>query len=275
MATTSMHLGGVPEHFNLPWHLAMESPELDSGLAGMKLEWEDQPGGTGEMLAKLVDGELDIVSILTEGTVKAIADGMPITIIQVYVESPLQWGVFVPGQSDFVELAELEGARIAVSRFGSGSHLMSYILSERMGWTISEDQFVVIGDLDGAIKAFAGDEADMFLWDQYMTRPLVRDGRFRQVAVQRTPWPSFVIAARDEVLTGRTTEVGRVVDAVMAKAGELLTRPDGPDLVSQRYGIALDTAQEWFASTLFAGREAMRLDIASEVLDTLKRAGLR
>ena len=109
----------------------------------------------------------------------------------------------------------------------------------------------------------------------FPARPLVRDGRFRQVAVQRTPWPSFVIAARDEVLFGRTTEVGRVVDAVIAQAGELMTRPDGAELVSQRYGIALDTAQEWFASTSFAGREAMRLDIASEVLDTLKRAGLR
>ena len=67
--TTPLRLGGVPEHFNLPWHLALES----GALGDIEATWEDQYGGTGQMLSGLEDGSLDVVSILTEGTVAAIA----------------------------------------------------------------------------------------------------------------------------------------------------------------------------------------------------------
>ena len=107
-----LRLGGVPEHFNLPWLLALES----DALSDLDATWEDQPGGTGQMLAKLESGDLDVVSILTEGTVSAIDRGLPVTIVQVYVASPLQWGVFVPADSRFRSESELEGARIAISR---------------------------------------------------------------------------------------------------------------------------------------------------------------
>ncbi len=135
MIDRPLKLGGVPEHFNLPWRLALESPEL----ADSHLEWEDQPGGTGEMLAKLGSGDLDVVSILTEGTVAAIDKGLPITMVQVYVSSPLQWGVFVPASSDIVTEDELEGVRVAISRFNSGSHLMAFIQAKQHGWSIAEE----------------------------------------------------------------------------------------------------------------------------------------
>lgn len=270
MTSGPLRLGGVPEHFNLPWHLALESDTLTD----LDLTWSDQPGGTGQMIARLRDAELDVVSILTEGTVRAVAKGLPVTIVQVYVESPLQWGVFVPGPASTKAESELGGARIAISRFGSGSHLMAYIQAERMGWSIEEEQFVVVENLDGAIAAFAAGEADLFLWDRFMTSPLVAAGSFRQIGIQETPWPSFVIAARNEVLTGRTAEVGRVVDAVIAQAEAMMRRDDGADVVAERYGIAHHQAKEWFATTTFASRRAMEPDIAADVLATLNRAGL-
>jgi len=271
MTTGPLRLGGVPEHFNLPWHLALESETLTD----LEVTWSDQPGGTGQMLARLAEAELDVVSILTEGTVREIAKGLPLTILQVYVESPLQWGVFVPGRSTYAEESELGGARIAISRFGSGSHLMAYIHAERLGWSINPEQFVVVKDLNGAIAAFDAGDADLFLWDRFMTSPLVADGRFRQIGTQETPWPSFVIAARNEILTGRTAEVGRVVDAVVGQSRSLMVRDDGSDLVADRYGIAVAQAKEWLASTTFASRRPADPRIAAEVLATLERAGLK
>ena len=270
MASQTLRLGGVPEHFNLPWHLATESDEL----ADLEFSWEDQHGGTGEMVAKLAAGELDVVSILTEGTFKAMADGLAVTVMQVYVRSPLQWGVFVPAQSSFQDESELSGARIAISRFGSGSHLMAYIHAERLGFTITEDQFVLIKNLDGAVEAFANDEADLFLWEQFMTSPLVAAGKFRQLGVQPTPWPSFVIAARNEIVTGHTAALGRLIDAVTSQAAALMSNPDGPDVISSRYGISVEKAKAWFDTTEFAPRQSMDPTIGPAVLDALGRAGL-
>lgn len=269
-----LKVGGVPEHFNLPWHLALDQvAESTDGLAGMSVEWEDQPGGTGEMLAKLEAGELDLVSILTEGTVAAINRGLPVTIIQVYVASPLQWGVFVPADSDITAEDQLDGARIAISRFNSGSHLMAFIQAERNGWKLADEQFVVVGGLDGAVGAFNRGEAELFLWDQYMTKPLVDNGTFRQVAVQETPWPSFVIAARNEILTGRTSEVGRLVDAVIGQAAALHGRPGVVALIADRYGLDHVTVEAWLAATSFQPRSAMDPAIGPRVLEALALAG--
>ena len=40
-------IAGVPEHFNLPWHLAIENNEFES--QNIDLEWTDVPEGTGKM----------------------------------------------------------------------------------------------------------------------------------------------------------------------------------------------------------------------------------
>lgn len=249
-----IRLGGVPEHFNLPWRLALESGVLDGSVDAT---WTDQPGGTGAMVAALAAGELDVVSILTEGTVAAVADGLAATIVQTYVASPLQWGVHVPAGSDLAELGDCAGRRVAISRRLSGSHLMAHVQADRHGWPLDESQFVLVGGLDGAREAFAAGEADVFLWDRYMTQPLVDAGEFRRVGVEPTPWPSFVIAARTDTLLGRTTEVGTIIDAVVAEATALHHRADRIELVTSRYGLDAATAAAWFDSTEFAPRAAV------------------
>lgn len=266
---TSLRLGGVPEHFNLPWHLAIES----DALSDLDLSWQDQPGGTGAMLSSLDEGELDMVSILTEGTVLAIDQGAPLTILQVYVQSPLRWGVHVPAASRFQAEDELDGARIAISRFRSGSHLMAFVFANRMGWGIDDDQFVVIGNLEGARESFAGAESDLFLWDRYMTQMLVDNGEFRRVGVQVTPWPSFVFAARDEVIESSGDELNRVIDEVVAQAVNLHSRSTVVEDLTARYDIDPATVQEWLNVTEFAPRGPVDDAMLAGTLATLRSAG--
>jgi sulfonate transport system substrate-binding protein len=266
--STALRLGGVPEHFNLPWHLAMESGRLDD----LATTWQDHPGGTGEMLAKLESGDIDMVSILTEGTVAAIAAGLDATIVQVYVSSPLQWGVHVPAASAIQSEADLQGRRIAISRFRSGSHLMAYVQADRNGWDLADEQFVVVGGLEGARQSFAEQSTDQFLWDRFMTQPFVDNGEFRRVAVQPTPWPSFVVAVRDDVLLGRTTEVGRIVDAVVSESTGLHDRSGIVDTLTSRYGIEPDGAEAWLDATTFAARGPFDQQIQADTLATLERA---
>lgn len=85
----SLRVAGVPEHFNLPWHLADEEGAFES--AGIDLQWIDVPEGTGKMCQMLREDETDMAVILTEGIIKDICDGNPSSIVQTYVESPLSW----------------------------------------------------------------------------------------------------------------------------------------------------------------------------------------
>jgi ABC-type nitrate/sulfonate/bicarbonate transport system substrate-binding protein len=259
-----MRVGGVPEHFNLPWELAMEAGEID-------IEWVPQAGGTGQMVAGLRDGELDAIVALTEGVVAAIDDGLAAAVVQVSVESPQQWGVHVATGSPYSEEAELAGRRIAISRFGSGSHLMAYVQADRMGWTIAEDQFVVVGNLDGARAALAAGEADEFLWDRFMTQPLVDAGEFRRIGVQPTPWPCFVVAHRTDMTPEVQAELHHALDAVMAEAAALHSRADVISLLTGRIGLSEETARAWLETTRFAHREPPDPVMLDEVRATLRR----
>ena len=53
---------GVPEHFNLPWHFAIEESAFEE--RGMELIWRDIPEGTGKMAKLLESGETDLAIIL-------------------------------------------------------------------------------------------------------------------------------------------------------------------------------------------------------------------
>ena len=111
-----LRIGGVPEHFNLPWHLAAQARRFEPH--GVAVTWRDYAGGSGAMAKALRDGELDAALLLTEGAVAAVADGVPLAIMSLYTDSPLLWGIHVPAASAFHSVAELEGSRYAISRIG-------------------------------------------------------------------------------------------------------------------------------------------------------------
>ena len=74
------------------------------------------------MIRGLETGSLDVAILLTEGITKAILQGLDVKIIQVYVTTPLHWGIHVPFHSDIQTMDDLKGQTFAISREGSGSH---------------------------------------------------------------------------------------------------------------------------------------------------------
>ena len=105
-------IGGVPEHFNLPWRLTIEDGDFQKN--GVELHWADMSGGTGQMIKGLQTGSIDIAVLLTEGITKAILQGLDATIVAVYVQSPLSWGVHVPFSSTFNCVDDLENKTFAI-----------------------------------------------------------------------------------------------------------------------------------------------------------------
>ncbi|WP_353088603.1 substrate-binding domain-containing protein [Flavobacterium sp.] len=206
---------GVPEHFNMPWYQSIADREFER--VGVDLQWTDIPEGTGKMCQMLRSGETDIAVVLTEGMVKDILGGCPSKIVQVYVTSPLLWGIHVGGKSSFQEISDLQQTTAAISRFGSGSHLMAYVNAQQQGWDTSALQFEIVHTLDGAVDALQQGTADYFMWERFMTQPLVDSGVFRRIGVCPTPWPCFVIAVRDEVLANEKETLLSILNTINTK----------------------------------------------------------
>lgn len=249
----SVRIIGVPEHFNLPWHLCIENGEFDE--VGIDLQWTDVPEGTGKMCQMLRDNETDIAVILTEGIIKDIASGNDSSIVQVYVQSPLIWGIHVDANSNYIQLSDLENTTSAISRIGSGSHLMSFINAKQQNWDTSNLKFEIVNTIDGAVEALQNNKADYFMWERFMTKPLVDNGIFRKIGDCPTPWPCFVIAVRNEFLTNNSSTVELILEIINNTTIEFKTIPSIDRTLASRYNQKLEDIQEWLKLTRWSQKK--------------------
>ena len=243
-----VNIGGVPEHFNLAWYLTLKNGEYKA--EGINLRWKDYFGGTGEMTKALREGRIDIAVILTEGIIKDIVDGNPSKIVQVFVESPLIWGIHVGAQSQYKTIEDLKGTKAAISRYGSGSHLMAYVNAENHDWNLEEDlKFEVIKDLDGAVEGLTSGKADYFMWERFTTKPLVDQGVFRHVGNCPTPWPCFVIAVRNEFLETHTSTLKTILEIINRTTIDFKEIPSIDKTIANRYKQDIQDVREWLNIT--------------------------
>ncbi len=126
-----MRIGGFPEHINIPWYDTVARLQSEDE----KVEWIDCPGGTGQMIQRLEDKEIDLAIMLTEGAVARITNEDTFRILGVYVSTPLIWGIRTAALSLALTMDELAGGRYGISRYGSGSHLMAFVDAHQRGWT--------------------------------------------------------------------------------------------------------------------------------------------
>ena len=90
--------------------------------------------GTGAMIESLKAEEVDMIVALTEGLVADITKGSDVRILGTYVQSPLCWAISAGSPSAIHSTGDLKGGTFAISRYGSGSHLMAYVLAMQRGW---------------------------------------------------------------------------------------------------------------------------------------------
>lgn len=263
----TIRIGGVPEHFNLAWYLGLKNGEYKS--EGINLRWEDYFGGTGAMCKGLRDGDIDMAVILTEGIIKDIIAGNKSKIVQTFVQTPLIWGIHVAEASPYQSISDLKGTKAAISRYGSGSHLMAYIQAENSDWDLEKDlDFEVIKNLNGAVEGLTDGKADYFMWEKFTTKPLVDNGTFRRVGDCPSPWPCFVVAVREDVLKNNKAEVKKILDIVNSTTAEFKDIPSIDRMIANRYEQELEDVCDWLELTEWS-QNLMEEETINRVQDQL------
>jgi sulfonate transport system substrate-binding protein len=216
----------------------------------VNVRWKDYFGGTGQMTKALRENEIDIAVILTEGIIKDITEGSPCKIVQVFVETPLIWGIHVAEKSAFKHLSDLKGRQAAISRYGSGSHLMAYVNAQNLEWdTVKDLQFEVVKDLDGAVEALTHQKADYFMWEKFTTKPFVDQKIFRRLGDCPTPWPCFVLAVRDEFITNEKETLKVILKVINSITAGFKHIPKIDTIISERYRQKNEDVKNWLALT--------------------------
>ncbi|KAL2265926.1 hypothetical protein VTJ83DRAFT_5278 [Remersonia thermophila] len=198
-----LKVGYVPEHFSTPLHFAKRHYGLEAELIPF-------PSGTGHMITALRGGEIDVGIGLTEGWVaglgKSQESGDPdggYRLVGTYVETPLCWAISTgANRPEIQNIDSLQGGKIGVSRIGSGSYVMGYVLADLRGWlAASQEQTspfsdtVVLNTFENLRKAVNSGEADFFMWEHFTSKRYYDKGEIRRVGEIYTPWSSWKIVA--------------------------------------------------------------------------------
>jgi ABC-type nitrate/sulfonate/bicarbonate transport system substrate-binding protein len=126
---------------------------------------------------------------------------------------------------------------------------MAYVNADNQGWKTDNLQFEIVNTIDGAVEALTNGTADYFMWERFMTKPLVDKGIFRRVADCPTPWPCFVIAVRDEVLEKQPKIISKILEIINQTTQEFKDIPSIDKTLASNYNQKIEDIQEWLSLT--------------------------
>jgi ABC-type nitrate/sulfonate/bicarbonate transport system substrate-binding protein len=272
MNMKNITITGVPEHFNFPWIKLVQAQPFEA--EGITLEWKDEPKGSGAMIQAIQNNETDLAIILTESFLKYKVEENPGAIIGYHVKSPLTWGIHVPSQSLVLEVEDLKERPFMISRAGSGSHLMAFLLARQHGWDLEELKFEIIGDLHGAREAFKSQKPQAFLWEKYTTKPFVHSGEFRRVGEIPTPWPCFVIVASEKALETYPNELKEIQGLLYETSEKLLESEGLAEELSSYYRIEQKDIEAWLSQLEWATDSSIEKISLVNAMTILEELGL-
>ena len=265
-----IRLGGVPEHFNLPIHLALEQEAFQED--GVSVKWTDFDGGTGQMTEALRNDDIDVCVLLTEGIVSDILKCNRSKIISGYVKSPLTWGIHTGIENSLDKHRDIYDKQYAISRLGSGSHLMAIVDALDKDNHLKPEQFTVVNNLASAIESLNKLETDVFYWEKFTTKPFVTKGELKKIGEFVTPWPCFVMAASEKVLAEKPKVVSKMLRIIHRSCAQFMERENAIEMVSERYGIDQRDAAKWYHATEWASDGWVSNKMLKNVVYTLKEA---
>ncbi|KAI7857927.1 hypothetical protein BDC45DRAFT_499689 [Circinella umbellata] len=285
MPTTTIRIGYVPEHFSTPLYIARDRGFFAENDVAVELVC--CPGGTGEMTSKLQDKSLDLAIALTEGLVAGISKGQDwYKIVGTYVEAPLCWAISTGANSRHTSIDTLNKTNVAISRYGSGSHIMAYVLADQQGWLTNENKdgsnnqtfsFNVLNNFQAMRDAVNNDTSDFFLWETFTTKPYHDSGEVKRIGQITPPWPAFLFAAHVDLLQNHPQDLQNALKAIQ-KATLLFMEQkenDSVKLVMDILDYNEEDVRNWFKTVRYAGEHSQVSSRALQVtVSTLIKAGV-
>jgi sulfonate transport system substrate-binding protein len=267
-----IRIGGVPEHFNYPWQYGIKNNYFKN--AGIQIEWYDFPGGTGAMAEALKNNELDMAILLTEGAIKEIVQGANYKISKTYVDSPLIWGIHTSSKNKNANLSNLGSMKYAISRIGSGSHLMAYVHAAESNVQLRDNQMNIVGNINNARKSLEEKANDLFFWEKFMTKPFVDSGELVRLGCYPTPWPCFMIVTNNTFNRKNYTILNLLFDILNNILLELKTYEPIANEIATTFHLKLNDTRDWLKSTEWNCNFDLKGTSLTNVCKTLKELSL-
>lgn len=237
------------------------------------------------MVQSLESSEIDVGIGLTEGWAAGLAKAqkekrtMPYRFVGTYVESPLCWAINKGKENTTISsMADLKGKKVGVSRIGSGSYVMSFVLADQQGWLQEPSsqspspfsEFVTLNNFKELRDGVNGGKADFFMWETFTSKRYHDSGEIAKVGEINTPWSSWMIVTRDPT-DRRTEDLAEKLNHGISYFNE--HRDEAVDYISTELDYSKEDADEWIKTVKFAD-DVRGVDpgVVKDTVDTLGKA---
>ncbi|KAJ3881045.1 hypothetical protein F5051DRAFT_398263 [Lentinula edodes] len=266
-----LRIGYVREHFSSP---LLQFAEADEGRTITLVEC---PSGTGQLISRLTKDEIDVAIALTDPLISGIANGSEAyKLVGSYVTTPLNWAVITGKDSKYEKISDLKDSIIGISRLGSGSQTMAYVMGFQQGWPSESMNFQVNNDIRGLIDSVNDHSTAAFMWEWFTTKPWLDSGEVRFIGSVPTPWPSWLVAAQPSVNTEALKQFLTSLSSYVRSFDSAESRATkNVNFIKSRFGYGEEDIEAWM-KTVGYPQDCLTIpkDVLMNTLSVLENAGV-
>lgn len=234
------------------------------------------------MIQSLKSSDIDVGIGLTEGWVAGLGkekESAGYKLVGTYVETPLCWAISTGAKRDEIKgVSDLKGKKIGVSRVGSGSYVMGFVLADQQGWLDGSGgdkppfEVVPLNTFDKLREGVNSGETDFFMWEHFTSKRYFDNGEIKRIGEIYTPWSSWKIVARD-VLDKRMQPMSDSINEGIRYLRE--NEEEAVKYISTELDYSAEDAREWIKTVKFPN-DVRGVDptVIDKTIETLGKAGV-
>jgi ABC-type nitrate/sulfonate/bicarbonate transport system substrate-binding protein len=245
------------------------------------------------MVTALQAGDIDVGVGLTEGWIAALGKAQAakqdagFRVVGTYVETPLCWAISTGAKRELAGIPDLKDRKVGVSRIGSGSYVMSFVLADQQGWldTSSDSPpfpVEVLNTFANLRDAVNNSTADFFMWEHFTSKRYYDNGEIKRIGDIYTPWSSWKIVASNALVNtdSSASPLKEQLEDVLQKINKGVkhfeeNQEEAVQYISTKLDYSEADAREWLKTVQFA-KDVRGVDpaVVEKTVGILQKAGV-
>jgi ABC-type nitrate/sulfonate/bicarbonate transport system substrate-binding protein len=176
-------------------------------------------------------------------------------------------------------IADLKSSKIGISRYGSGSYVMGFVLADQQGWLSPNTppfEFVPLNTFAALRDGVNSGEADFFMWEHFTSKKYYDSGEIKRVGEIYTPWSSWKIVASTSSVPADDARLQDLFQKVNQGIKYFLEHQDeAVKYISTELDYSEEDARSWLGTVRFA-EDVKGVDpsVVEKTVGILQKAGV-
>ena len=189
-----------------------------------------------------------------------------------------------PSREDLKSIDDLKNTRVGVSRIGSGSYVMSFVLAEQQGWLNYASgkkcpapfTFHPLQNFEKLRNGVNDKTVDFFMWEHFTSKKYYDSGEIKRIGEIYTPWPSWMIVMRDHCAAYEDGSLDTMFEKLDQGVKYFEENPEeSVKYISTELDYSEEDARAWLKTVKFtSGTAGTDHEVLDKVCDLLKQAGV-